>query len=582
MSIKSVAKKIRARIKNIKITKSGVKIFISHAAGIIILLIFASLAVSYARGEFEIWFIDRSQDGADKIEITTRPRESSDDDWLNEPTEELDNLQGVIKPELLIPATETAEDIPDGYQGVETPEHAPDFELFSEDMIKQGFAVTDGVYEIYDEAYVNAEIRRYRDEVNRLMKEYAAALAAAETTLETGTGTGTETAEAAEPPALPDPPELPDPPVLYEYRFVRIEPEYPTPRKSRLTLYGGGSILGVEPFMDYIIIRNENLGETLCTASGKIIMENFEASGYEILKMRDDNGNTVFKKDGLYYIYYPYADEEGEIVDFYRIEFSELMGDRGVPFMYPSYYGANGANGLARDYWPYTLKTWGYRDYETGVVKYRAGKLDRLYDKSFNFSDDVGIAYQEDTGDGRKKLYFFDENGIDYFYNEYYFAPEGKITTAHLGFFYYDHGLTRVVYRDFKTEETEYIDIGYIDKDVIIDKYGRQFYIPEDYKIKTYSNGMILLEKNGSFGYMNYLGEWVANPIYTSAKPFYEGVAVVGLENNKKALIDTKSNLLLKFKYDVISECTGGIVAYYERGVGWTILNKVRRQIPVG
>ena len=174
------------------------------------------------------------------------------------------------------------------------------------------------------------------------------------------------------------------------------------------------------------------------------------------------------------------------------------------------------------------------------------------------------------------KFSFLDMNGNNFLSSSYnYFAPD-KATRDHLGFFYFDHGLTRVYDREYNRRTGEIIE-----REFIVDRSGKPFYIPDEYTIKAYSNGMILLENNGYYGFMNYLGEWIANPIFTYAQPFYEGVAVIGLENGKRALIDTQGNLIAKFKYDLITNCTGGIVTLFEKDHGWTILNKVRRQIPI-
>jgi hypothetical protein len=192
---------------------------------------------------------------------------------------------------------------------------------------------------------------------------------------------------------------------------------------------------------------------------------------------------------------------------------------------------------------------------------------------AFNFSENIGVAYRDAVGSG-KRIVFLDAYGY-VLYNGDFYAPD-KATSNHLGFFYFDHGLTRVYRREFDWRGWQIAE-----KELLVDVTGKAFYIPEDYNIIAYSNGMILLEKNGYYGFMNYLGEWGAQPIYRYAQPFYEGVAVIGLENGKKALIDTNGNLLVKFRYTTITNCTGGIVALYEKSEGWTILNKVRRQIEV-
>jgi len=540
------------------ISKSGLKIFLSHFIGIILLLLFANLLISYSKGAFEVPFFDRSLPNV--VEIPDlRPRESNDALWEEEPTEMPSDIINVINPDVLIaPKNPSVSGSSGGNQAGENIETAePDFEFFSDDLKKQGFALSDGVYEIYNEAKAETAKNNYKAEVEKILNEAKAkakakAEAEAEAKAENGDGDGMIDFD-------PDLVILPEAPVIYEYKFVRIEPEFNIPKSEKISVYMGLRT-AVETNMDFLIVRSgEN--EVLCSASGKIITEDYDASELQILKMRDDAGNAVLKQGDLYYIY---DESAGELTE---IEFSELYGDRGVPFMYPAYYGANGASGFDREYNPYNRK-WGYKNSETGALQY--GNLGRIYSKSFNFSEDIAIAYQDAAGSGLK-LFFIGPDGYYIFNNKNYFAPD-EVTSKHIGFFYFDHGLTRVIYRDW-------IGMTYIDKEMVIDKFGNQFYIPEDYTVKAYSNGMFLLEKNGHYGYMNYWGEWVGNPIYTYAQPFYEGVAVIGLANGKRALIDTQGNLLLKFNYDVILNCTGGIVAYYEKGAGWTVLNKVRRQI---
>jgi len=281
--------------------------------------------------------------------------------------------------------------------------------------------------------------------------------------------------------------------------------------------------------------------------------------------MRDNDGRTVFKRDGIYYFYDPTAGENGNGVFVQIDKFDEILGNRGVPFMYPSYYGAPGSDGLYRVYtW---INKWGYANAAGGVL------IRVIYLKTFEFSENTGVAYQN-SGWGEEnflQFLFLDSAGNNLMADgRSYYAPEGEITKDHLGFFYFDHGLTRVYESGFNGSG----DITPV-RDILTDCYGTPFYIPNDYNIKGYSNGMILLEKNGYYGFMNYLGEWVANPIFASAEPFYEGVAVIGLENGKKAIIDTQGNLIVKFKYDIITNCTGGIIALFEENEGWTVLNKV-------
>ena len=540
-------------IKNKKTFKFrlNIKILISHILGIAVLIAFTNFVISYSKSEFELPFYDRTKNAPAQIDYDTGHL-----DWDNiiveeeEPTEDVTSVMDVINPLNFIVESETVDEV-NYYE--ETTEPALVFEIFSDEMSRQGFSVTDGVYAVYDEVKANAEINRYKTEVARILSENS----------ETEVG---------------DPPVLPPAPVLFEYRFVQIKPEIDIPT-VQTTAADYIFKQTVEPFMDYIIIRSGDK-EILSSASGKIITRDFGALGIEILKMRDKENRTVFKtQDGSYWIYDPdyYTNNPtedkktgGGFVPLGNQFNESVIGDRGVPFMYPSYYGAYGANGLDRLHNPSFLKKWSYA--VAGTVN---NQIPRNYDRAFNFTENDGIAYQESSGRGFK-LFFLDEHGRNYLTNNYnYFAPD-KITKNHLGFFYFDHGLTRVYEREFDRRGFEIAE-----RELLVDYNGVPFYIPEDYEIKAYSNGMILLYKDGRYGFMNYWGEWIAQPIYIYAQPFYEGVAVIGLENGKKALIDTQGNLLVKFKYNLITNCTGGAVALYEKNVGWTILNRVRRQIPV-
>lgn len=544
--------------------KFNIKIFISHLFGIAVLLAFTNLAISYSKGEFELPFYDRNKNTVVQIDTGSIPRDRDNIASSEEKTtEDITSVAGIINPDDFVAESEsgeTAVDIPNDTD--ESADSAAAFELFSDDMKHRGFSVTDGVYEIYDEVRTNAAVNNYKTEVSKILSEIDKLSENEE---------DTENEKAIAELLLT----LPEKPVLYEYKFVQIEPEIEIPTTSQITTsYMPKST--IETSMDYFIVRTPE-NEILCTASGEIITRFFDSLELEILKMRDGEGRTVFKRtDGAYFIYdHDYylhnpTEEKQSGGGFVPIAFNELLtGSRGVPFMYPSYYGADGANNLDRDYNPYNGK-WGYKDSATGAVKF----LGRIYNQTFNYSENIGIAFQDSSGRGYK-LFFLDENGYNYITDYNYYAPDAA-KKSHLGFFYFDHGLTRVYEREFDRRNG-----AITERELIVNYYGTPFYIPEDYNIKAYSNGMILLEKNGYYGFMNYLGEWVANPIFTYAQPFYEGVAVVGLGNGKRAIIDIQGKFIAKFKYDIITNCTGGIIALYERNQGWTILNKVRRQIEI-
>jgi hypothetical protein len=570
---KTVRQTLTKRINIKNLNKMSLKIFFANTLGMIALIIFTHLTVAYSQGRFEIPFYDRTQ-GGNIIEIETRPPEEFSVAHY-QPARDTSNVRQVINPDDLI-ETEPASEIPDGGEnqngvggeasnnntnnnnnnnnnsnnnGAADTLPAFAFEIFSDEMRQQGFGVSDGVYEPFDREAADARINAYHAEISRIMLEGEVD------------------------------PELPPPPLIYEYRFAAAEPEYEIPPTRNTTVPNTQtSRRTVEPFMDYLIIRSGEY-EILCTADGRVITRDFEALNLQIIRMRDAQNRTVFQSrtDESYFAYDP---DDGVRGSFAGISFNPVFGNRGVPFMYPSYYGADGASNMRRSRSDGGRRLWGYADATTGrqIVNHR-------YNRAFNFSENIGITYQLEPGRGNR-LFFYNETGQNLLrWDQNYYAPDiDDVNASHLGYYYFDNGLTRA-YSSVLDRSTFEI----VTREVILQhrtdargfSYFAEFYIPEDYNVRAYSNGMILLEKDGYFGFMNHLGEWVAQPIYRFAQPFFEGVAVIGLENGKRALIDTRGNLLTRFRYDFISNCTGGIVALFERNEGWTILNKVRRQIEI-
>lgn len=112
--------------------------------------------------------------------------------------------------------------------------------------------------------------------------------------------------------------------------------------------------------------------------------------------------------------------------------------------------------------------------------------------------------------------------------------------------------------------------------DALVDTKGEIFNIPGGYTIVGYSDGVILLEKKGKYGFISAsTGEWIANPQYTYAEPFCEGLAVIGFKDGKRCMIDTEGNIVLPMIYDHISQCSDGTVVAYAEGHGWSIYNKM-------
>lgn len=75
---------------------------------------------------------------------------------------------------------------------------------------------------------------------------------------------------------------------------------------------------------------------------------------------------------------------------------------------------------------------------------------------------------------------------------------------------------------------------------------------------------------------MDYTGKWIAQPIYTEAAPFVEGLAVVGLENQQYGVIDTQGNIVVPFDFLHITNMSSGKMAAYSESTGWVIFQKMR------
>lgn len=138
--------------------------------------------------------------------------------------------------------------------------------------------------------------------------------------------------------------------------------------------------------------------------------------------------------------------------------------------------------------------------------------------------------------------------------------------------FRFDHGLMRVVRGLY-----DYYSLGIRvrEEDTLIYENGQYFAIPTGYKLCAYSDGVLLLERNGLYGYMDYTGKWITDPIFIYAKPFYEGLAVVGNSSGQYCVIDTNGDIVLPMAYEYVTECVNGAFAAFSINDGWILFNKM-------
>ena len=140
-----------------------------------------------------------------------------------------------------------------------------------------------------------------------------------------------------------------------------------------------------------------------------------------------------------------------------------------------------------------------------------------------------------------------------------------------VGSYYMDHGLIRIRKQiiDYSGLVVYNVIRVIIDEDVLVDRNGNEFPLPAGFKLLSYSDGMIVLEKNGRMGVMDYTGNWIAEPIYKDIQPFVDGLSVLTTADGRVGMIDTKGNIVLPFAYEHISQASSGLVVAYDTELGW-------------
>ena len=275
-------------------------------------------------------------------------------------------------------------------------------------------------------------------------------------------------------------------------------------------------------------------------------------------------------------------------------DFDEFTDSRGAQFDYPAYYGLSDS-GLTLSVKRYNL----YRKDTDGKVElfhkgYWTYKVwnspisEDTFERAYNFSEELGctltepyyldggLAFVNRAGKRAFPIQTQKTDNTGRIILETFMGPIGYGKES-IGYFYYDHGLVRVRLESIDGNNYLYdCRVRYLGtKEILIDRNGKRFPIPEGYEIKAYSDGVILLEKDGKYGYMDYTGAWIAEPVYKNALPFSEGLGVLTTAEGKAGVIDTAGNIVVPFGYSFISECSDGIMTAYSEGVGWRLLRKM-------
>ncbi len=360
-----------------------------------------------------------------------------------------------------------------------------------------------------------------------------------------------------------------------ETEYVPVYTPYETDRPA-LELYGG-----------YVLF--DYLGSTyLMNSLGEVLMT-FDESLYTPAYTRDRDGNVLFL-DGAG-AYYRLA-QNGTA--FEMVDYNDSADGRGLSFDYPAYYGVSDSEKKLY-YKVISSKTttdengntvredelaWTYSASGVGT------KTKYPYSDAYAFSEGLALARDEDN----HYYSILTESGTSYsgaVTKDYPLTGRDVIewitapaTTGieSLGSFYFDHDLVRVRIRAIDAIYYRYSSkriVTTYEKDTLMDKDGNLFAIPGGYRLVSYSDGMLLLEKDGRYGYMNYEGNWVLEPRYTYARPFIEGLAVVGYRDGRVGVVDTAGNFVVPLFYEYISDMSSGVMVTYRAGEGWRVLAKM-------
>ncbi len=301
---------------------------------------------------------------------------------------------------------------------------------------------------------------------------------------------------------------------------------------------------------------------------------------------------------------------------FVESDYDDTVDGRGLYFDYPAYYG-NTDSRYNRYYkrrtkvftdlkgktsvleladWLFATEKPDYADAElvfpyTKAYAMRGGYAAVMQDIHWDYFNDVtedGVTENRYFEVVSNEMRVVDENGREMFAsrknyvssegwsaNERFVEPLSRGIDA-LGSYYFDHGLMRLHVQAYDRYHFTDLDMIRIvsDEDVLVYPDGSRYSIPVGYRLISYSDGILLLEKDGLYGFLSNTGVWIHQPQAADAQPFLEGVAVVE-HDGYYGVIDTKGNLVIPYEYDYISNISSGTIVAYSKTNGWEIYQKM-------
>ncbi len=387
----------------------------------------------------------------------------------------------------------------------------------------------------------------------------------------------------------------------------------PTEMSEPESVYTPRQVLrpAILPYMGFLLM--DDGAETRLYTGDGLYLFTYPSAEYTRAFTRDNTGAALFYKDvemelpvETETVETAAAETETVVVRMYYavtdtgfapVEYDDAIDGRGVYFDYPAYYGIadNDRRRLVKKITTVEEKLDG-TEVTTDSMLWAFGNANGRqltnysFTGAFDYSEGLAAVLNE-----KGQHLFLTEWGYYAFnplknYNYYnrfvteYFLPPMTAGEESIGFYYYDHGLVRV-----RRQVVDWYSLHYmeeedlrvtIDEDILIDKTGKEFPIPEEYDIISYSDGMILLEKDGKYGFMDYTGAWIAQPIYDFARPYFEGLAVVGFSDGTRLMLDTAGDIVIPAGvYDHISDASGGVITAFSYKTGWVLLHKMAKFI---
>ncbi len=315
----------------------------------------------------------------------------------------------------------------------------------------------------------------------------------------------------------------------------------------------------VQPYMGYLLVASENGSViSLCDSFGNILAA--DMGGISPYYARDKKNRPVFTDGEKYFVF----GDDG----FEEIEKESVRV--GLFYDFP-----------ASEYAPTGVEV-GY-DSETGEAGYYVSKTGALklggYYKAFNFSERLAVVMLPTENSVRvistsgriqfvpRGWYSWDTGvvGQGHSVGDLYTLPD-TFGIESIGCDRYDHGWVRM-----RVVTKSHVVVGKVvsDTDTLVNKSGKKFDLPDGYTLEGYSDGVLLLSKKGKYGFYTIDGEWIAQPMFTYATPFIQGLAVVGLADGTVGMIDTDGNIVLPFVFTSLSQLSSGVIVGYCEGIGY-------------